>query len=269
MPATDEMSESQARSIMSAGLGKAELEFATSLAAPLFWVMKKPDKYEVRNGSCFFLDTGEALFGVTANHVLAGLAKDRVKEKILACQIGSDLQFDESRIIDAHEGIDIATFQITRDEIDHMGKVPYIGYQSTWPPAPPEQGKGIFYSGFTGVGTIILDPRQISFGAAPCSGVASSISERDVSSLIERSNLIDVMGKGPMPPNYNFQGISGGPMLTVVEHNGLRLNRLAGIVIQGPSTIAEESIQDFEVVRARRAHFIFPDGRLDRLRCTW
>jgi hypothetical protein len=36
--------EAEAREIMASGLGRAELEFAMSLTAPLFWVMREGDK---------------------------------------------------------------------------------------------------------------------------------------------------------------------------------------------------------------------------------
>jgi hypothetical protein len=272
MTENNETTEAHARAIMGAGLGRAELMFATSLTSPLFWIVRENNGYKVRNGSVFFLDAGKGSFGVTANHVLKGLAKDRETKAIVTCQIGSEILFDESRVIDAQEGIDIATFRVTDDEIKSVGKFPYLGYQGKWPPAPPQQDRGVFYSGFPGTETILLAPSEVSFGAAPCGGVASSISDRDVSSLIARSNLIDVMGGGPLPPRYNFQGLSGGPMLAVVEQNGLRLNRLAGVIIQGPNTLpddANESIEGFEVVKARRAHFIRPDGTLDKYLCTW
>ncbi len=33
----------EVRNIMSSGLGKAELEFATSITAPLYWIIKEGD----------------------------------------------------------------------------------------------------------------------------------------------------------------------------------------------------------------------------------
>ena len=69
-----------------------------------------------------------------------------------------------------------------------------------------------------------------------------------------------------MPEKYDMGGISGGPMLTIVEHGGLRLNRLAGVIYSGPKPGSDDKIEGFEVVRARRADFILPNGRLDRAR---
>ena len=214
-------SEKEARAVISAGLGRAELELATSFTAPLYWIIREADgKYRVRNGSAFFLDAGAGPFGVTANHVIDGWRQDRAHGNVVALQLGLDLQLDlegEHAIIAAHQGLDVATFRITANEIKRIGKQILTGYQKSWPPSPPEQGRGIYYSGFPATETIWLSPRAISFGAAPGGGVASSVSETDISMLIEQQSLIAVMGGGSPPENYNFGGMSGGPVLTVVE----------------------------------------------------
>jgi hypothetical protein len=58
--------------------------------------------------------------------------------------------------------------------------------------------------------------------------------------------------------------MSGGLMLTVIQ-NRLRSWSLAGVIYHGPNTSADEgqAIAGLELIRARRAHFILPDGRLD------
>jgi hypothetical protein len=98
-------------------------------------------------------------------------------------------------------------------------------------------------------------------------GIATSVSEKDVSSQIEREYLMSYFGQGIPPENYDFRGLSGGPMLAVVEST-LRSWALVGVVYQGPNTSldANEAIPGLEVIRARRPHFILPDGTLDRAR---
>ena len=54
--------QAQARAIMAAGLGQAELEFVLSLTAPLYWIIHEAEGYRVRNGSAFFLNTDEGVF---------------------------------------------------------------------------------------------------------------------------------------------------------------------------------------------------------------
>jgi hypothetical protein len=85
--------------------------------------------------------------------------------------------------------------------------------------------------------------------------------------LIEREHLVAVLGGGIPPENFDFGGISGGPMLMVVQQQ-LRSWALAGVIYQGPNVSGnpEEAIAGLEIIKARRAHFLLPDGRLDRAR---
>ncbi|MCH7637172.1 MAG: hypothetical protein IIA12_05815 [Proteobacteria bacterium] len=110
-----------------------------------------------------------------------------------------------------------------------------------------------------------MSRNEFSFGAAAGGGVASSVSEADISSLIEREHLIATLGQEVPDSNYDFRGMSGGPMLSVIEKNGLRTWALAGVIYEGPnpSRNHEESIAGLQIMRARRAHYIRPDGTLD------
>jgi hypothetical protein len=262
----------EAKAIMAGGLGKAELEFVTSLTAPIFWLLPGPDrKFQARNGSAFFLDADAALFGITASHVLRGWHKDRLERGASQCLLGApdrsplSLDFDgKNRIIAQDDELDIATFQITRQEIAAIGRTILTGIQKSWPPPPPTVDRGIYTCGFPGTGTLWLSRNEVSFGAVPGSGVASSVSDKDVSSLIEREQLIGVLGGGVPPENFDFRGISGGPMLAVVETGILRSWMLAGVIYEGPNPSEDpaEAIAGLEIIRARRAHFILPQGKL-------
>ncbi len=265
-----ELTEAQARAFMRQ-LGRVEGELAASFAIPLYWITREEDgRHTARNGTAFVLDTGERVFGVTANHVLEGWRTDWETKDVISLQLG-DLSLDpvvRHAIIAAHAGIDLATFQIKPDELAQVapGKIVLRGYQGEWPPTAPQKDRGIFYAGYPGREKIWLSPKDISFGAAYGGGVASSISESDVSSLIARNYMMPVEGGPALPPeNYNFQGISGGPMLTVIGHRGLRTHALAGVIYQGPNTSLDpkEAIAGLEIIKARRAHFILADGTLD------
>lgn len=261
--------------IMAGGLGRAELELATSFAMPLYWIYREGDGYRVRNGTCFFLDTGHAVFGVTARHVIEQFRKDRQNHRVLTTQISTDpgvsIDFDGTNgIIDEEEIIDIATFRVERGQIERSGKTALRGHQADWPPQPPQQGRGIYYSGYPEIETIWPKPDEINFGAAPASGVATSVSDQNISTQIERQHLTAALGKGIPPENYDFSGLSGGPMLTVVQ-GALRSWRLAGVIIQGPNNRDDPdrpAIAGLEVIRARRADFINPDGTLNRQRAV-
>lgn len=71
-----------------------------------------------------------------------------------------------------------------------------------------------------------------------------------------------------MPENFDFGGMSGGPVLAIVQTETLRSWKPAGVIFQGPNPSSNpmESIQGFEIIRARPVHFINPDGTLDTVR---
>jgi hypothetical protein len=76
-----------------------------------------------------------------------------------------------------------------------------------------------------------------------------------------------MLGGGVPPENFAFSGISGGPMLMVIQGR-LRSWALAGVVYQGPNTSEnpDEAIAGLEIIKARRAHFLLPRGNLDTAR---
>lgn len=264
-----ELDEAEARRIMAGGLGRAELEFATSVCAPLFWIIREADgRRRVRNGTAFFLDAGASVFAVTAEHVLLGLEADRRSRTVEAVQLGRALALDlEGRheVIDRNHEIDIATFRISASEVEAQSKTVLTGLQNAWPPAPPQEGRSVYFSGFAATGTLWLSPSEISFAAAPGSGVADVVGRRDIWTVFDRSRWIDAMGLGLPPERYDFGGISGGPMLSGIERNGIRSWALAGVIHEGPNSSTEDghSIPGFETIKARRAHFIGADGHLD------
>jgi len=255
---------------MGAGLGRSELEFATSICAPIYWIVRELDgQISVRNGTAFFLDAGSGPFAVTAAHVLSGLEVDQRSRDVIAVQLGRDLKLDFSgqhAVIDRNIDIDIATFCISENEIASISKVILTGRQDRWPPAPPQLNCGVYFSGFPEAERLVLSQNEISFGAMPGMGVASSVSVRDVCTHFDRNQWIDALGVGLPPENYDFGGLSGGPLLTVIERNGLRSWALTGVIYEGPNPSTEEgqSIPGFELVKARRAYFIAPDGQIDK-----
>jgi len=248
---------------------KFEAIFVASLTVQLFWSIRDENGRDLpRNGSAFFLDAGKGPFAVTAKHVIEGWRRDRNERNASLLHMGSEYQLDldhRNAIVSAHDGIDIATFRVSEGEIQKTGKTIYRGYQGTWPPGPPERDRGVYYAGFPGIGTIRTAPNEFSFGVATGGGTATSVSAKDVSSQIERKNLVATLGDGLPPDSYDFGGMSGGPMLAVFDYKGMRTSALAGVIYEGPnpSQDPEQAIAGLEVIRARRAHFINSDGTLN------
>lgn len=267
------MNREEATALLRSGLGEAELKMVASFVAPIFWARPAPGGgVEIDNGSIFFLDCGDGCFGVTAAHVITGRGGYReATERDLrtVCQIYSEPFNPEERLIDLDDEVDVATFKVSRDEVRSFGRTVLTGHQSSWPPAPPQEGRGVLFAGFPGCERRLVGPREIDWGIYGACGIATSVSDRDVSCQFEREHWIDVMGKGLPPEGFKMGGVSGGPLLTIVEHKGIRSHRLAGVIYEGPHPDQEEdpaTTFGLEVLRARRADFIFPDGMIDRSR---
>jgi hypothetical protein len=266
--------EQEAREIVRR-VQKAAMEFAATIVAPLYWVGRHPDgSLFTRNGTAFFLKTKDALFGVTAAHVIEGQKSWREhcyqygKTNIrLGGRRGTSVLFDwDARCVDINLEMDIATFAVSPREIAQISRTAYSGLQTTWPPELPLDRQGIMYAGFPGNGTRQLSPEAVEFGVMCAGGFVSSVNVRNISSLVEREYLEPMFGQGIPPENYNYGGISGGPMLyNLLTKSGVFVNALAGVVYSGPNTSDDpnEAIPGFELFRARPAIYIRPDGFLD------
>jgi hypothetical protein len=95
-------------------------------------------------------------------------------------------------------------------------------------------------------------------------GIATSTHETSISIQIEREKMMRVLGDEDMPENFDFGGMSGGPVLAIVQTPTLRSWIPAGVIFQGPNPSGDpaESIQGLELIRARPVHFINPTERL-------
>jgi hypothetical protein len=260
----------EAKAVIRGGLGKAELEFIASVTAPLFWILRRSDGTEqVKSGSVFFLDAGKGVFAVTASHVVEECLNDTRAPTFVQCMIGGHGRTAYfhlgDRIIDAHHDIDIATLRVSRNEVELTGHTVLTGYQKAWPPRLPEVDRGVTYCGFPGIGRRWLARREISFGCVAMGGIATSSHETTISIQVERENLLQVFGDEQMSENFDFGGMSGGPLIAIVQTPTLRSWMPAGVVFQGPNPSNDpgESIPGLEIFRARPMHFVRADGTLD------
>jgi hypothetical protein len=146
-----------------AELGKAEIEFAADVTAPLCWVLRDCSGERMKNGSVFFLNTGVATFAVTACHVVEECFADSKRRTFVQTMIGGrtgrpiPIHLGD-RIIDAHHDLDIATFRITPEELKLAGHTVLSGYQSAWPPRLPEVDGSITCCGFPGHSRTVRSP---------------------------------------------------------------------------------------------------------------
>ena len=262
----------EAIALITNGLGKAELEIIATYTSALFWILRNANGEEqVKQGSVFFLDTGKRTFAVTAAHAVTECMADTKSGMFIQCMIGSaygtPVPFHiGDRLIDAHEGVDIATLWFTPEEIQQTGREILKGYyHPKWPPPLAEKESGVTYCGYPGKGRKWLARKEISFGCVMMGGIATNSHALSLSILIERDRLLQQLGDEVMPENFDFGGMSGGPVLAIVESPTIRCWMPAGVIIDGPnpSGIEGESIPGFERIGARPIHFIKSDGHID------
>jgi hypothetical protein len=239
MSISEQLTEEEAKAIMFDGLGDYELERVGVYCAPLYWAVRDDaGKFQgSRNGTAFFLNTGEGMFAVTACHVIDGWIASRASEDAGPLRLagnGQSVVIDlDSNVIAMNSEIDIATFRVSKSDVKALGKEVLTGNQKAWPPAPPDERCGVYYAGYPGVGTRHPSPREAVFGIVRGSGIAHSVSERDVCTQLEREYLRPAkVGEGLPPENFDFRGMSGGLMLTVIQTRFAR-GRWRGSSIRG------------------------------------
>lgn len=245
------MEKEQALALLRAGYGDELRRAAYQCTAPLFWADPTTPGPQFNNGSVFFLDCGDGPCAVTAGHVYAAYLARKRQTPGLVCQIGRLRFRPEDRLIDHDERLDVATFRITETEIERTTK--WLHRPTRWPPAPPEQGRGVFFAGFAR--TVREEEEEaVTFGGLSLILTATTISDETITCQFDRENFVDI-GSGLPPQPMLLEGVSGAPLWTLVDKPVVGW-RLAGVVIEYSPT--------FELLVARRADCIAANGRLLR-----
>jgi hypothetical protein len=249
-----ELTLDEATALLKGGLGKALKETAASYIAPIFW--DRSNGAVENNGTIFFLNCGEGPFAVTADHVFKKYLEEKEEHTNICCQVGN-MRIDlEERLIDHDDQVDIATFRITEEEVKQLGKTILTGQQTEWPPPPPTEGKGVFFAGFPGKERLDKPEGRIDFGIYAASCTAFTVSNQMVKCKFEREFMIDTMGLGLPAEGHDTGGVSGAPLLTLVEHKGIVSWRLAGVIYSGKP--------EWEMILARRADYILKNGMIKK-----
>lgn len=146
-----------------------------------------------------------------------------------------------NRIIDRSEKRDIATFEITDDELNKLN----VSTTSIWPPVSPEVSKGVGFCGFPSVERRIMKDTKtvttpskreidISFMVFPILGIADSVSEYQITYIFDWDSTVETQGFRLSPENLDLGGMSGGPALTKLETEaGIEHWGPAGVIIEG------------------------------------
>jgi hypothetical protein len=252
-PNNHPIDEARAREIVRL-IGQPSREFIASCCVPLFWfAAAEVARTVLSNGTVTLVKTPTRTIGLTADHVVAGCLKAFDPGGVVV-QIGDISLHDlRSRLIARSDELDLASFEVG-DLIGRFGagwprKLPLV----SWPPSPPQEGRGIMIGGYPGIERRPIDTHNISFGIFTALGIARTVSDDQISCLFEREYLVETSDFPSLPPNIDLGGISGGPVITVMESTSYLVSyRLGGIVSEASAELAK--------VFAKRVDFIKDDG---------
>lgn len=274
-----DLSEAEARRLVAGDYGRASLEHVAAFAVPFFIVrggrFSTTDPSQnaelLANGTTYFVDLGSGPFGVTANHVVnEALAPEVVRRGLIPVQYSPParplLEIDDlrDRVISQSIDRDVATFRISRDELDCLG----VSIMTAAPVIPIEGQGGVAFVGFPGAQRRVVgfgrrgtSPEvTLSFAVFPGFGVAASVSDRQVTFQFDRDALIQTPGFAAPPPDFDLGGMSGGPMLSKLETlAGIEHWAPAGIITEGRMLPKDRT----GLLFATRADCLRSDGGID------
>lgn len=224
----------------------SQLDLMRKSVSILHWASARDDH---RNGSMFFIDTGAGLFGVTAKHVYEDY-KRVVADGYVLCKIDG-IPFDPiGRLVSAGTMYDVATFEITEQELQTLGRL-----TTPWPPVIPQVGQAVLLGGFPGCEKSFSGSNSIDLRIYTAKWIVDSVSERDISIVRPPDNeVLDVHGRGFPKRQYDFGGMSGGPVVIWLDGEHIASWALSGVIY--------ELHQNLEILKAVRADFISEDGKL-------
>jgi len=228
----------------------SQLDLITRKSVSFFHWASAPGDH--RNGSMFFIDTGAGLFGVTANHVYRDYQRAAAEKRVL-CKV-DDMPFDPlGRLVSAGDKCDVATFKISNEELRTLDRL-----TTPWPPVVPEVGQTVLLAGFPGCEKSFSRANSIECLMYAAKWTVDSVSERDISIVRPPDSMVvDIHGEGFPERQYDFGGMSGGPVAAAID----------GYVFSWAfSGVIYELHQSMEILKAVRADFISEDGSVSEAR---
>ncbi len=204
--------------------------------------------------SMFFLDFGDTLFAVTAAHAYDAYLEAKKKSvHRVNCQI-ENMPFDlESRLADrgTSKALDIATFEISRDELATIGK--HAVSARSWPPPVAVEGQEVFLAGFSCPSGLWAGWRATTFGLYVGQTPITKVTDERVVCAFEPEFWM-APEHAPLPPEgFDTANLCGGPLLIPVENDGQWQFALGGV-------ISDAVFND--AVYAVPARLIHADGRI-------
>jgi hypothetical protein len=243
------------------------------IARPLVWTDRYVPWPKILAGaSCFILRFESRLVGVTADHVVRAFEKaERQARELVGILRTSRLDLS-SVVIDRNPELDIATFEVSEEQLRESEALA-VDCRGEWPPPAPERGQKVSFAGFPEAFKRECSPTYSEFRLACSMAEIVDLSEDFI--LATYNPEVDsriLAAPGFAEVDANWSGCSGGPMLMYVEGEEHYHWYAAGIIVQGPGTGLESAksppqgaMQGIDKFWFRRSNVIKEDGTLNGL----
>ena len=254
------ISEDKAKELLSGDLANVYRNILRDCCVPIFWYQRDVKNPEIlHNGTLTLMRTPNLILGLTAAHVLRAYQKD-CKNKNISLQLFNEVTDNlMDNLIDISDKYDLATIAIDQELIRRLGKT--ITPLEGWPPKPPQEGRGIMIAGYPGIERLHTNEFNVDFGLFTAIVIARTVTETQITWLLEPEHQLENAKIKPPPPFYNLGGVSGGPLISWFETESFVSHFcLSGIVTEHP----DYEKNDFAIERlvAIRADLISDNGTI-------
>lgn len=225
------MAACKTNDLLAGDFGRELLLIAKKCTMPVsFSAPGRDDWLPLKSGSAFALRTPKKLMLVTAKHVYDDYIKFRLEYKKARFQVGNIEFSPEIRLLGLGDKADIATFDLSQQELISLEKVPL----TFWPPVLPQEDAPVLFAGFPGRERSALGPSTFKTGVVLATGRTMSVTNEQIKTRIEHDDLIDPFALGRTPePGYDIGGMSGGPMISLLWRGPLLYWALGGVISEG------------------------------------
>ncbi len=237
------------------------------MSCPIIWHDRTKNWTKTINGAtCFFIQYGDNVFGITANHVVATYIDEFQLNTNLVCQLKDSFIFDLIKnIIDRDEKTDLATFSVPMEILKNIDVLP-IDCSGMWPPPDLCDSASISACGFPKLGHFINSALSGIFEAWGALAIIESYTEKEILFTYDPNvtNVADWAPKAP-PLGINMSGCSGGPVLMHCIRNGIHRWFPVALITDGPKGDHKKGeMESFDIIRARRINIIDKYGKIKR-----
>jgi hypothetical protein len=239
-------------------------------AMALYWhLLNAPWPRRLRGGTCFAVRTSQRLFGVTAAHVIRDYEASKARGAPLVVQLCDVLFNIEGAIIAIDDRLDVATFELTEEQLRAVQREAFnVG--ADWPPPAPVPGDMIGIIGFPEVMRERLSSQHSVFKAYAAFEFLQDIGERELVLAVDPEQFQYAVTETGMPPiDLNLSGASGGPAVLYRKVDGIVSCWPVAAITQGKGTSSDGATTGFVMIRCRRIDKLNADGSLAPNNTDW